>query len=107
MDLINVCSCCLILLFLLTRFLNNVSSHQSNASFFTPLSLNALEAIFLFIHHFFLNICFLGGFLSVPHLVDNYAKKWMNGVGTLCAIAHYRASLFLYNFDQYKSNLIF
>ena len=33
-------------------------------------------------------------FLSVPHLVDNYAKNMDDRGGTLFAIAHYAASWF-------------
>ena len=40
---------------------------------------------------------FFGGFLSVPHLADIYAKMWVRRVGTLCANAHYRATLFYIN----------
>ena len=36
-DVINVCCCCLFLPFVFARFLNIGISHQSNASFFTPL----------------------------------------------------------------------
>ena len=38
--------------------------------------------------------------LSVLHLIDNYAKSVMSGVRTLCANAHYRASLFEQIFDR-------
>ena len=79
-DVINVCCCCLILLFVLTRFLNIDILQQSNASIYTELF--ALEAILSFIQNFLKKTwAFLGFaknnfwvFLSVPHLVDNYAK---------------------------------
>ena len=60
-------------LFILTRFLNNGKSHQSNAAFFTPLSFFRLRRFFLHTYFFekYLNFCC---FLSVPHLFDNYAK---------------------------------
>ena len=69
-DVINVCChCCLISLFVLTCFNNS---------------------------HFFLkNTRIFGDFLSVPYLVDIYAKMWMSGVGTLCGNAHCRSSLFV------------
>ena len=35
-------------------------------------------------------------FPSVPHMWTIMPKLWMSGVGTLCAIAHYRAALFIY-----------
>ena len=41
---------------------------------FYATELYALEAIFPFIHNFFEKYLIFGVFLSVPHLVDNYAK---------------------------------
>ena len=41
---------------------------------FYATELYALEAIFPFIRIFFLEIFEFWGFLSVPHLVENYAK---------------------------------
>ena len=74
-DVINVFCCCLILLFVLTSFLNIGISHQSNASFFSQLSYLLWRLSFRSYTNFFfekyLNFCC---FLSVPHLVDNYAK---------------------------------
>ena len=68
----------------MTRFLNVDILQQNNASIFTPLALElfALEAILSFIQNFLKKTwAFLGFaknnlwvFLSVPHLVDNYAK---------------------------------
>ena len=78
---------------------------------FYSTELFVLEAIFSFIQ-FFKKIlgffCFLGGGggLGFPEVVFGFfylflvwytivPKLWMSVVGTLCAIAHYRASLFL------------
>ena len=80
-DVINVCCCCcLILLFVSTRFLNIEISQQSNSSIFTPLSC-LLWRLSYRSYTIFLKNTFLGFtknnfwvFLSVPHLVDNYAK---------------------------------
>ena len=50
-------------------------AHQSYVAFFCSTEVFALKVIFLFIHQFFernMNFC---GSLSVPHLVDNYAKN--------------------------------
>ena len=72
-DVINFC-CCLILPFVFPRFLNIGISHQSNAPFFTQLSYLLLRLSFRSYASFFekyLNFCI---FLSVLHLVDNYAK---------------------------------
>ena len=46
LDVINFCCSCMILSLVLTRFLNNGRSHQSNAAFFYSVELFALEAIF-------------------------------------------------------------
>ena len=61
-----------------------------------------MEAILSFIQNFLKKTWTVLGFaknifwvfLSVPHLVDNYAKIVDGRGGTLCAIAHYRAALF-------------
>ena len=75
-DVINVCCCCcLILPLVFAHFLNIGISHQSNASFFTPLSYLLWRLSFRSYTSFFLKntwICCV--VLSVPHLVDNYAK---------------------------------
>ena len=59
----------------MTCFLNIDISHQSNESFFTPLSYLFWRLSFRSYTNFFfkklLNFCV---FLPVPHLVDNYAK---------------------------------
>ena len=75
-DVINVCCCCccLILLFVLTRFLNNYLSHQSIVSFFTPLSYLFWRLSFRSYTNCFENYLNFCVFLSVLHLVDNYAK---------------------------------
>ena len=83
-DVINVCCCCccLILLFVSTRFLNIGISQQSNASIFTPLSCLLWSLSYRSYTIFLKNTsAFLGFpknnfwvFLSVLHLVDNYAK---------------------------------
>ena len=67
----NVCCCCLILqfvfAFLISAYLINLVHH-----FFYSNELFALEAIFSFIHQFFLNNTWIFCvFPSVPHLVDN------------------------------------
>ena len=85
LDVINICCCCLIQLFVLPRFLNSGSSLQLTGIFYST-EVFALEAIFLFIHEFFGKYLNFWGFLSV--------LMWMSGVGPLCANAHYRASLF-------------
>ena len=84
-DVINVCCCCLILMFALTRLLNIGISHQSGASFFTPLGYLLWRLSFC--SYVFFNILWFFGFsfeffgisknnfwvfLSNPHLVDNY-----------------------------------
>ena len=74
LDVINVCCYCLILLIVLTRFLYNGRSHQSNASFFTPLCYLLWRLSYCSYFIFLKNIWFFGGFLSVPHLIDNNAK---------------------------------
>ena len=56
-----------------TRFLNISVSHQSNASFFTPLSYLLWRLSFPSYTFFWRILDFLG-FPSVPHLLDNYAK---------------------------------
>ena len=75
LDVINVCCCCLIFLFVLPRFLNNGKSHQSNAAFFTPLNYLLWRQYFCSFTNFLKNSLISGGFLSVPHFVDNYAKN--------------------------------
>ena len=68
LDVIIVCCfCCLSLSFVLTCFLNDGLSLQSNAAFFTTLSYLRCRLSF-FIPHFFLRN-------TVPHLVDIYAKN--------------------------------
>ena len=82
-DEINVCCCCLILSFVFARFLNICISHQSNASFFTPLSYLLWRLSFRSYASFFEKNLIFCVFLSVPHLVDNYAKiEW--GRNLLC-----------------------
>ena len=74
---INVYSCCLILLFVLTRFLIIGISYKAYASFFfTPLSYFICFAGYLFVHtpFFFWNYLNFWVFLYVPQLVDNYDK---------------------------------
>ena len=72
---INVC-CCLILTFVFARSLNIGISHQSNASFFTPLSYLLWRLSFRSYTSFFFRkiLEFLVLFHFVPDLVDNYAK---------------------------------
>ena len=79
-DVINVCCCyCLILLFVLTRFLN---IFLSNASNFTQLSYLLWRLSYRSYTFFWKSTGAFFGFpknnfwvfLSVPHLVDNYAK---------------------------------
>ena len=76
MDLFDFCCCCfccLILLFVLTHFLNNDRSHQFIAS--CLLYWIICFRGYLFVHTpFFGNYLNFWGFLSVPHLVDNYAE---------------------------------
>ena len=72
LDEINVCCyCCLILLFVLTSFLNNCWSHESNVAFFTPLS-------------------YLRWRRSFSPFTFFFEKHW-----TICANAHNWAPLFL------------
>ena len=72
---INVCCCCcLILLFVLTRFLYIGIYHKSNASFFTPLSYLLGRLSIRSYTNFFEKYLNYWGFLSVPHLVDNFSK---------------------------------
>ena len=71
---INVCCCYFILLCVLTCFLNKDRSHQSSAAFFTPRSYLLWRRSFCPYIKFFKNTWIFGGFLSVPHLVDKYAK---------------------------------
>ena len=66
LDVINVC-CYLILFFVVTRFPNNGRSHESNLAFST-LSYCVGGDLFVY-------TTFFRCFLSVPHLVDNYAKN--------------------------------
>ena len=74
-DVINVCCCCLILPLVFARFLNIGISHQPNASFFTPLSYLLCRLSFRSYTSFFLkNTWIFCVFLSVPLLVDNYAR---------------------------------
>ena len=86
-DVIIVCCCCLILLFALTRLLNIGISHQSGASFFTPLGYLLWKLSFCS-YTFLIYFGFLGFsfgffrisknnfwvFLSNPHSKDNYAQ---------------------------------
>ena len=65
---INVCSCCLILLFFSPRFLNDGSSHQSYATLFTPLKYSRWRQYFCSCNFFLkkkcLNFCgFSGAFM--------------------------------------------
>ena len=91
-DVINVCCCCFILLFVLTRSLNIGISHESNASFFTPLSYLLWRLFFHSYTNFFLNrLDFLGSFLSVPHLVEAYMRSHITEPPCY--------KLFLYGFD--------
>ena len=67
--------------------------------FFKSTELFAFEAIFSFIHIFvFEKYLNFWGFLSVPHSADNYTEIVEEQGGTLGAIAHYRASLFILRF---------
>ena len=66
--------CCLILLFVLTRFLDITIFHQSNASFFTPLSYLPWRLSFRSYNNVFEKYLIFWVFQSVAHLVDNYAK---------------------------------
>ena len=68
------CYCCLILLFVLAFFRKNDCFRQSNAAFFTPMSCLRRRRS-LFIHIFLEKYLNFRGFLSVPHLIDFYAKN--------------------------------
>ena len=93
-DVINVCCCCLILPFVFARFLN--TAHLINLTH--PFLLHWVICFggYLFVQTpvFVNNTWIFCVFPSVPYLVDNYAKIVDEGVGTLFAIAHYRAALF-------------
>ena len=94
LDGINVC-CCLVLLLVLPRFLNNGRSHLM---WHFLLDWNICGGGDFFVHNFFLkNAWFFLGFLSVLMLIS--------GVGTLCANAQYRASLFFCNDIQFNAFL--
>ena len=94
LDVINVCFyCCLILLFVLTCFLNNGWSHQSDAAFFTPLNCLQWRQCFCSYTYFWK---FFGSFCLFLIWLTLMPKKWMIGVVTLCANTHYRASFFVF-----------
>ena len=70
---INFC-CCLILLFVLTRFLNIGVSQQSSAPSFTPALSYLFWRLSFRSYATFEKKTWVFGFFYVPHLVDNHAK---------------------------------
>ena len=97
-------------MFVFTRFLIIGISHQSRASFL--LHWDIFFGGYLFAHTLFFlkQKRFLGfgfpkiifGFFYLFHIWQTIMPKlWMSGVGTLCAVAHYRASspcLFMFSY---------
>ena len=57
------------------RYFDLVSKFLTNNDWFHSTELFALEVIIVFIHIFLKKTWTFGGFLSVPHLVDIYAKN--------------------------------
>ena len=96
LDVINNCCCCLILLFILTRFLNNGRYHQPNAAFLL-LWVTCVGGGLFFIHHF------LGVFLSVPHMIDNYAKNMVERVRNLMCERTLSSLLVFLPYKAYKA----
>ena len=80
------------LLFVLTCFLNNDWFYQSNAAFILQWVICVWGDLFVHTHFLGKNFKFWIFYLFLIWRTF-MPKMWMSGVGTLCANAHYRASL--------------
>ena len=93
LDVINACCCCLILMFVLT---NNGRNHQSNSIDTFLLRYLLRRRSVCSYTNLFLKNTWVGGFLSDPHLVDNYAKNVdERGLNIMCD----RLFVWIYSFS--------